>query len=268
MIFLAAGKNGSAEKFSYFVIFAAVPFLLWIVTDYRIHFFTFVGLGILYILSRHIPKLSFLDDTLEIVILYLILEFLLNFLGVRKIFPFNRLIVLVLLFVFILAIRKFKAADLHLGKGKPNVRVWGLAIIFIVLSVAGLAWWFLSQKSNAYTKMIPDYSPPLLILAGLIFAIINAVFEEGFFRSILFSCFTNTIGIVPALFLQAVWFSLMHYQSGFPSGLTGIALTFIFALMMGYLVIRKASIRIPVWIHFAADFSIFCLVVLRMHHII
>ncbi|MFQ5605917.1 MAG: type II CAAX prenyl endopeptidase Rce1 family protein, partial [bacterium] len=62
----------------------------------------------------------------------------------------------------------------------------------------------------------------------------------------------------------AWWFSCLHFQVGFPSGFIGMGLTFVFGLMMAYLVGRTNGLLLPVVIHFLADVTVVSLVVLRM----
>jgi len=143
-----------------------------------------------------------------------------------------------------------------------------LVLLFSIFSIFFLAFWFLNQDANPYVKFIPDVSLFFLIPMGIGFAIINAFYEESLFRSILLSSFSEQVGLIPAIFLQALWFSFLHFQSGFPSGIIGILLTFVFGLMMGYLVQRTKGLLIPIVVHFFADLSIFVLVVLEMKNLI
>ena len=73
--------------------------------------------------------------------------------------------------------------------------------------------------------------------------------------------FLPYINFIFALILQSIWFGLLHYQAGFPSGEIGIILTFSFGMMMGYLVHRTKGILLPVMIQVVADFSLFILIV-------
>lgn len=139
-----------------------------------------------------------------------------------------------------------------------------MSFTFTLLSILGLTIWFLLQKNSPYTEMVPQTSTLLLIPMGLGFALINSIYEESVFRSILLSYFTREVGFALALVIQAIWFSFLHFQAGFPSGEIGILLTFIFGLMMGYLVYRTKGIFLPVCIHFLADLTVFILVVLRV----
>jgi membrane protease YdiL (CAAX protease family) len=181
---------------------------------------------------------------------------------VDEFFPADIILTLNLLLFFLLVIKKFNRTQLLL---KINWRKNSLCIILIIsfISIAALATWFFFQIGNPYEKFLPEVPLCLLIPMGFGFAFINAIYEECLFRSFLLSQFADQIGFSLAIFLQAIWFSFLHFQAGFPSGVVGIFLTLIFGVMMGYLAKQHQSIFVPVIIHFFADLSIFCLIVLR-----
>ena len=239
-----------------------IPFFLWVVSNNIAHSLTFTIIAVLFIFSKYIRKLIFLNNTLEIVFLFLLLRSLINRLGLGNYFPLDLVICICSLYFFLFCIKKTSAYELNLKVGIISKNI-PISLIFAIISVAGLSVWFISQGNNPYAEKIPEATTVLLILMGIGFAAINAVYEEGIFRSILFSYFSKEVGFIPALFLQAFWFSFMHYQTGFPSGSIGILMTFIFGIMMGYLVHRTRGILIPVIIHFVADISIFLLVLSR-----
>jgi len=205
--------------------------------------------------------------TLEIIILYLSLNYILNNLGVDKFFPANNILIISTLYLFLFHFKKQSRTVLFLKVNSLKGSFYYIAT-FTIISIAGLTAWFLNQEGNAYTGFIPNVSIFLLIPMGFAFAIINAFYEESLFRSILLSDFSGQVGMYSAILLQAIWFSFLHYQSGFPSGLIGKILTFVFGSMMGYLVKRTKSILIPFVIHFLADLSIFLLVILRMKNVL
>jgi membrane protease YdiL (CAAX protease family) len=248
----------------YFALMALIPFFLWVVSSKIANSLTFIIIGILFIASQHISTLNFLKGTLEIVFLFLLLGSLINRLGLGNYFPLDRVICIFCLYFFLFRIKKTGANELNLKVGKIYDNFF-LCVIFALISVVCLAVWFVSQKNNPYAEYIPEAPTILLILMGIGFAAINSIYEEGVFRSIFFSYFSKEVGFAFALILQALWFSFLHYRTGFPSGAIGILLTFIFGIMMGYLVNRTKGILIPVIIHFIADISIFVLVLSRIN---
>lgn len=242
---------------------ALFPFFLWVLPNSISHSITFLTIGVLFVFSKYIRELIFLNDTLEIVFLFLLFRSLINQLGLGNYFPLDIVICIFSLYLFLFYIKKTSASDLNLKIGiiQKNILI---SFLFAVISIAALSVWFISNGSNPYAKNIPEAPTVLLILMGVGFAAINAVYEEGIFRSILFSYFSKKVGFISALVLQSLWFSFIHYQTGFPSGSTGILMTFIFGIMMGYLVYKTRGIMIPIVVHFVADMSIFLLVLSRV----
>lgn len=259
--------NKKIQYIFYFGLMTVIPFLLWVVSNYIIQSVTLFLIGILFIFSKYIKNVKFLNDTLEIIFLFLLIIFLFNRIGLDNLFPLNHVISIILLYFFLCHVKKISPSKLYLKIGNIKQTVW-MSMIIILCSVIGLSVWFILQKDNPYAEMIPKAPTILLILMGIGFAIINSIYEEGIFRSILFSHFSKEMGLISALILQSIWFSFLHYQAGFPSGEIGIILTFIFGLIMGYLVHRTNGILIPVIIHAVADFSVFLLVVFRIKGLI
>jgi len=259
-------ENESFRRVFYFSVFTVIPFLLWIVPIAPLSSITFLLLGIFFIVSRYVKEINYFSDTLEILFLFLLVEYLLNRIGLDNLFPLNHLVSVVALYFFLLQVKKIPAFKLNLTAGNLKHSI-GISLIFTVLTVGGLSLWFTFQPENHYAEMVPDVSLPLLILMGIGFALINAVYEEGVFRSILFAHFSRVAGYPLALILQSTWFSFLHYRAGFPSGATGVGLTFVFGLMSGYLVQRTKGLLLPVLIHMVADLSIFILIVLRINQL-
>ena len=255
------------KKVLYFIIFSTIPFLLWIVTDQKVHSITFFLLCLLYPISRFWKPIKSFNETFEIIFLFLAVSYLLNQIGLDNFFPANIIIIISFLYLFLFVFKKSDRTKLFFKFGtiKENA---ALVILFSLLSIIFLTAWFLNQQGNPYVKFIPDVPTYFLIPMGIGFAIINAFYEESLFRSILLSHISSQVGFIPAMILQAIWFSFLHFQSGFPSGFLGIILTFIFGLMMGIIVKRTKGIFIPIIIHFFADLSIFILIILRMKNVI
>jgi membrane protease YdiL (CAAX protease family) len=247
----------------FFIILIIIPLTLWVIPDRSLHLMVFLLLGVLYVFSRYLDWFQRPYPVLEILFLFLAVNRLLDILGLSVIFPVNHLITLVLLYGFILRLRKFDRAVLFLHFGKVSGNFW-LVTIFTVLSLIGLAWWFRGLAVNPYARFIPQLPFHFLLPLGIGFAVINSIYEEGIFRSIFLGYLNQLFQPRIALFLQALWFSFLHYQSGFPAGIIGVIMTLIFGLMMGILVRRTRGLLLAIVVHSIADFWIFLLIVLRM----
>ena len=139
-----------------------------------------------------------------------------------------------------------------------------LSLLTILLSSLALVGWVKFVQPDLSNKLpfIPDYSLPVLILLGLLFCLVNAVVEELIFRGIIWHLLLHQgLGLVVVFFLQSILFGLLHY-SGFPSGLTGMALSGLYALALGYLRILTKGIFVPIVTHIFADLTIFCIVLI------
>ncbi len=255
------------NKIGYFVFFIITPFLLWVIWQPVINRITFISLLIIMIITKYLPKVQPFHNTLEIIVLFLGLEYLFNELGLNCLFPLNHVFTLFILYLFLLRMKKVTTGLLRLKKGEIKNHLV-ISLVFVFFSVAGLSLWFILQKNNPYAELLPSLPIPLLFLMGIGFAIINGIYEESIFRSILFTHFFEAVGYLPAMFLQAIWFSFLHYKSGFPSGSLGIILTFSFGIMMGYLLYRSKGIFLPIVVHTTADFVVFILVVMRVNGLV
>ena len=63
-----------------------------------------------------------------------------------------------------------------------------------------------------------------------------------------------------ALILQAAAFAALHYQAGFPRGVAGIGLTFIYGLVLGVFRRHSRGLMAPVVIHVLTDLAIVAII--------
>jgi membrane protease YdiL (CAAX protease family) len=141
---------------------------------------------------------------------------------------------------------------------KDNFSLCLLPAMFVFSSIALVLWVVLIHPDlTAFFRMIPHVSLPLLCLLGILFALSNAFAEEMLFRGFLFeglSAFIDRPAIV--IFLQAILFGVWHYY-GFPGGMVGSAMVFIWAIFLGMMRQRSKSIWYPIIGHVFADLTIF-----------
>ncbi len=252
------------KHYIYITILLILPCLFWIVKGDQLHSITFYLLGMSVIVARYWEKIKSFRDTLEYIFLFFLTEYLLSRIGLDKLFPLNHILSIFVLFFFIFKIKKYRRRDFFIVKGNIKGSA-GIGILFALLAISGLSIWFILEKTGRFSAMIPNAPIYLLMPLGIGFAIINSVYEEGIFRSYFLTGFMRQAGLKTAIVLQAVWFACLHYQAGFPSGIWGVLLTFIFGLMMGYLVWKSHGILLPIIVHAVADFAVFLLVVMRLN---
>ena len=84
---------------------------------------------------------------------------------------------------------------------------------------------------------------------------INAAVEEGAYRGVIMAALEKAVAPSAALVAQAAAFGTMHIN-GFPRGWLGVALAFVFGLMMGLIRRRAGGMLAPWAAHVGADIVI------------
>jgi len=83
---------------------------------------------------------------------------------------------------------------------------------------------------------IPHWPLWLLVPAALVFSLVNAAFEEAVYRGVLQGALNTARLTAPAvLILQAVAFAALHFRAGFPRGIGGLGLRFVYGVLLGEL---------------------------------
>ena len=82
-------------------------------------------------------------------------------------------------------------------------------------------------------------------------------FEEAVYRGIVQDALEGVVGSGAAsLTLQAAAFATMHFQAGFPRGIAGVGLAFLYGLVLGVLHRRSGGLAVPVVTHTINDLVI------------
>lgn len=97
---------------------------------------------------------------------------------------------------------------------------------------------------------------PIIPLA-LLFAAMNAAYEEVVFRAAPLSQLVGAVGRRHALLITVAYFGLGHYFGAVPSGIMGVALAAFFAYIMGKAMLETRGIVWPFICHIAADVPVF-----------
>lgn len=149
---------------------------------------------------------------------------------------------------------------LRWGSFDRVVRMWVRATV--IVSAAALVLWFelLDPDVRELRAFIPALPVGLLLVGGLLFAVLNAAAEEAAFRGIMMAALDDVFGPgARSIVLQAAAFGVMHIR-GFPRGLSGVGLAFIYGLMLGYIRRRAGGMYAPWVAHVVADVVIFAIV--------
>jgi membrane protease YdiL (CAAX protease family) len=138
------------------------------------------------------------------------------------------------------------------------VAAFGIAIVSC--STLFLFEWWQHPDLHAYAAALPRLHGTGLILAGIIFAILNAFLEELLFRGIFFNAIESQAGTAMAVVITAALFGYGHMH-GYPPGPTGAVLAGAYGLMLGWLRVFTGGLGLPVLTHITADATIFMIVV-------
>lgn len=148
--------------------------------------------------------------------------------------------------------------------GRLGLSEFGAILIIALVSAAALLAWvtFLRPDLSRFIAMLPHWPTLLLFFLGVGFSIVNAVLEELLWRGFLQSWLLSVVSPAVAIGVQAASFGAFHF-TGFPGGVTGIALATVYGLMLGGLAFRSRGLLAPCIAHVAADAVIYAIVLGR-----
>jgi membrane protease YdiL (CAAX protease family) len=99
-----------------------------------------------------------------------------------------------------------------------------------------------------------------VVLAGILFPLLNASMEELVFRGALFDAIEAEWGWQVAVGVTAVIFGVGH-MSGYPPGWLGAILAGLYGLTLGLLRVWVGGLALPIIAHIAADATIYGILV-------
>jgi membrane protease YdiL (CAAX protease family) len=181
-----------------------------------------------------------------------------------QLWPFRLLLPLLLYLGIAFAVPGLRRSVAWAKLGRFDPRLLALVLGTILVSLVALAGWVVlaAPDLNRYTQSLPEVPGWVIPFVGLGFALLNAAMEEVSFRGVVMEGFENALGPgKAALILQALLFGFLHYRAGFPNGVWGVAMTFVFGLMLAALRRRSGGLLVPWVAHVGADAVIFALVV-------
>jgi len=176
--------------------------------------------------------------------------------------PLNLVIPLLIYLVVVLAVPRYRRSLSWLRIGRFGKDIILLVITTAAISSIALYIWsrVLNPDLSMHLKYIPDMPIWLFPLAGLVFSAFNAAIEEFVFRGVTMQALDSAIGPgIISIVLQAWPFGAMHYLEGFPNGAWGLAMTFVYGIMLGGLRRRAQGIFAPWIAHVCADMMIFAI---------
>ncbi|MGZ3656656.1 MAG: CPBP family glutamic-type intramembrane protease [Bdellovibrionota bacterium] len=167
---------------------------------------------------------------------------------------------LVLTFLSCMPFRALRSGFAWFRRGRLDRITWFLLILTSLLSALALILWALwtnylgvATQMIAPLKAAPRWFSLLVLVPG--FALANAAAEEAVYRGViqyaLEKVFAQRAWL--ALALQASAFAAAHFIAGFPNGKIGYLMTFVYALLLGWLRRRTNGMLAPYIAHVVAD---------------
>ena len=178
------------------------------------------------------------------------------------VWPFNLVMPLLIYLIVVLAVPRYRSSLLWLRIGRFDKKILLLVIATAVTSGIALYIWSraLNPDLSIHLKFIPDMPLWLFPIAGLGFSAFNAAMEEFVFRGVAMQALDSAFGPgILSIVLQACPFGAMHYREGFPNGAWGLAMTFVYGIMLGALRRRAQGMFAPWIAHVCADMMIFAI---------
>jgi len=148
---------------------------------------------------------------------------------------------------------------LRMGRHDGPVILVTLAVIVLSSSVLLVYSVLFPVESPELVAPILGWLPSELLLAGVLFAVLNGLLEEIIFRGILLDALRAEVGLPVALLVQSVGFGVGHAH-GYPPGAIGIILASIYGMVLGLLRLYARGMVAPIVAHIAADATIFAIV--------
>jgi len=143
------------------------------------------------------------------------------------------------------------------GRFTPVAIKWMVPTVFIS-SGSLLAWVFLFHPDlSDLARMVPRRGPIVLIAIGVVFSVLNAIWEEFILKGIGWKSLEEVFRRGWAVNAgQAALFGAMHI-GGFPKGWIGVLMGAVYGFVLG--IIRKESrgLLAPIATHISADATIF-----------
>lgn len=144
------------------------------------------------------------------------------------------------------------------------ISLTGLTVVIAAIGLTSWAIW--AEEFGAATVELVDLARRLpgvvLVLGIVVFVVFNALAEELAYRGVVFEAAAGQFRPAAAVFLQAAAFGTLHI-AGFPGGLVGVGLTFVYGLALGAVRHLTDGLRLALIAHMAADATI-ALVVLTI----
>jgi membrane protease YdiL (CAAX protease family) len=196
----------------------------------------------------------------HIALLALIWIFVVGFIPHFQLWPLNLLAPLIVYGMVVVLTPHLRRSVgwLRAGHFGPDVRL--IVIATVIVSSVALVFWTVFSKPDVqrHLALVPEMPFWIYPLAAIGFASINAAMEEIVFRGIMMEALDSALGeTYRSVGVQAVSFAALHYLAGFPNGVLGFLMAFVYGIMLGVVRWRSKGLLAPWVAHVVADITIF-----------
>jgi hypothetical protein len=167
--------------------------------------------------------------------------------------------------ILVLTVPALRPGKEWIKAGKIDKVTALLLVLTVVIASGALVLWTTLAKPDmkGFLSLVPLNSPLKVIGIMLAFSVFNAIGEEFIFRGVLQDGLNQVIASRPAVItIQALLFGVWHFH-GFPGGVSGMALVWVWGFMLGWIRDRSDGMLAPLLAHFFADLTIFLLIIFR-----
>jgi membrane protease YdiL (CAAX protease family) len=176
--------------------------------------------------------------------------------------PYRLLVPLIVYFLIVLLVPKLRLTLSWLRPGYLGKDILVLVAATAVLSGIALYLWnyALRPDLSRHLAYIPAVPFRTYLFLGLGFAVLNAAMEETAFRGIVMQSTDSAFGPgALSLLFQAGLFGALHFLQGFPRGVWGFGMAFIYGIMLGHIRRKSRGMLAPWLAHVCADLVIFAI---------
>jgi membrane protease YdiL (CAAX protease family) len=170
----------------------------------------------------------------------------------------------VLYFAVVARVSWLRPAGGWLRRGRTDRTGLFAAMAFAAVSGLALLLWRAVAEPNLHDLIrtfVPDWPLPALVLGAILFSLVNGAVEEAAYRGVLQDALDHALRPgASSVVLQAMAFAALHYQAGFPRGLAGVGLTFLYGVALGSSRQYSGGLLLPFVAHVLTDLVIVAIV--------
>ena len=193
--------------------------------------------------------------------LFFMLAWIAGFVPACSIWPLPLAIPLIGYLLIVIAIPGLRATAPAFQLGRCSATAAVITAAIMLISAASLIAFDAIMRPNVeeYRTFLPVPAVGGMLAAGILFSLLNPVLEEVIFRGILFDAVRSQVGPIATILITAALFGIAHMH-GYPPGVIGATLAFLYAIAIGGLRMLTGGLALPILAHVVADATIYVLI--------